>query len=131
MPWYARGFWFPDRSVGLFRMCIFCKIANHQMPARWVLEEEDVVAFHDIHPQAPTHILVIPRKHLTSLAHAEQQDEALLGKLMLAARRVAKEAGLVEGGYRVVINTGAGAGQSVFHLHIHVLGGRSWGWPPG
>ncbi len=112
-------------------MCIFCKIANHEMPARLILDEDDVLAFHDISPQAPTHILVIPRKHVTSLAHCGPDDEALLGKLMLAAGRVARDAGLVDGGYRVVLNTGAGAGQSVFHLHIHVLGGRRMKWPPG
>jgi histidine triad (HIT) family protein len=112
-------------------MCIFCKVANHEVPARLVLDEDDVLAFHDNSPQAPTHILVIPRKHLTSLAHAGPEDAALLGKLMLAVRQVAEDAGLVDGGYRVVLNTGAGAGQSVFHLHIHVLGGRRMAWPPG
>ena len=112
-------------------MCLFCKIANGQMAAKTVLEDDDVVAFHDINPQAPTHILVIPKRHVTSLAHAVPEDEALLGKLMLAAQRVAKDAGLVEGGYRVVVNTGAGAGQSVFHIHVHVLGGRRMKWPPG
>jgi histidine triad (HIT) family protein len=112
-------------------MCIFCKVANHEVPARLILEEDEVLAFHDISPQAPTHILVIPRKHLTSLAHAGAEDAELLGKLMLAVRKVAKDAGLVDGGYRVVLNTGAGAGQSVFHLHIHVLGGRRMKWPPG
>ena len=112
-------------------MCIFCKVANHEVPARLVLDEDEVLAFHDNSPQAPTHILVIPRKHLTSLAHAGPEDAALLGKLMLAVRQVAKDAGLVDGGYRVVLNTGTGAGQSVFHLHIHVLGGRRMKWPPG
>jgi len=112
-------------------MCIFCKVANHEVPAQLILDEDEVLAFHDISPQAPTHILVIPRKHITSLAHAGPEDAALLGKLMLAVRQVAKDAGLVDGGYRVVLNTGAGAGQSVFHLHIHVLGGRRMKWPPG
>ncbi len=112
-------------------MCIFCKVANHEVPAQLILDEDDVVAFHDISPQAPTHILVIPRKHVTSLAHAGPEDAELLGKLMLAVGQVAKDAGLVDGGYRVVLNTGAGAGQSVFHLHIHVLGGRRMKWPPG
>jgi len=112
-------------------MCLFCKIANGEMAANLVLDTDDVVAFNDINPQAPTHILVIPRRHITSLAHAVPEDEALLGKLMLATQRVAKEAGLVDGGYRVVLNTGAGAGQSVFHVHLHVLGGRRMKWPPG
>lgn len=112
-------------------MCIFCKIANQEIPAKMVMQDDDVVAFHDTDPQAPTHILVIPRRHLASLAHASEQDQALLGKLMLTARQVAADAGLEQGGYRVVINTGAGAGQSVFHIHAHVLGGRRMQWPPG
>lgn len=112
-------------------MCLFCKIASGEMAAKVVMQDDDVIAFHDIHPQAPTHILVIPRRHVTSLAHATEQDEALLGKLMLAVRRVAEDAGLVQSGYRVVLNTGAGAGQSVFHMHVHVLGGRRMKWPPG
>ena len=112
-------------------MCIFCKIANHEMPAKIVHEDEDVVAFHDIDPQAPTHILIIPKRHITSLAHASEDDGLLLGKLMLAARRVALDAGLQEGGFRTVLNSGSGAGQSVFHIHVHVLGGRRMRWPPG
>ena len=85
----------------------------------------------DINPQAPTHLLVIPREHLESLDEASQRDEALLGHLLRMGARVANEAGLSEGGYRTVINTGAGAGQSVFHLHVHILGGRAMNWPPG
>ena len=112
-------------------MCIFCQIANGKLPAKLVADEPDVVAFHDVNPQAPTHILVIPRRHITSLAHAEPDDEALLGKLLSTARKVAADAGLESAGYRVVINTGAGAGQSVFHIHVHVLGGRALHWPPG
>lgn len=112
-------------------MCIFCKIANHEVPAKIVLEDDEVVAFHDTDPQAPTHLLVIPKRHITSLAHAADDDGELLGKLLLAVRRVAIEAGLRESGFRTVINSGAGAGQSVYHIHVHVLGGRRMKWPPG
>ena len=112
-------------------MCIFCEIASYRRPARLIVDEPDVIAFHDINPQAPTHILVVPREHIASLASPAAEDMALLGKLMLTARMVACQAGLVEDGYRVVINTGAGACQSVFHMHMHVLGGRRMKWPPG
>lgn len=112
-------------------MCIFCEIAKGERPAKLVHEDDEVVAFSDINPQAPTHLLVIPRQHITSLAHADPSDAVVLGKLLLVAGKVARDAGLVEGGYRVVINTGAGADQSVFHIHVHVLGGRRMKWPPG
>lgn len=112
-------------------MCVFCKIVSGEAAARIVFQDEDVVAFHDVNPQAPTHVLVIPRKHIVSLAHAEDADTELLGKLMQCARRVAETLDLVKSGYRVVINNGAGAGQSVFHLHVHVIGGRRMRWPPG
>lgn len=111
-------------------MCLFCKIASKEIPAKLLFETEDVVAFHDINPQAPIHVLVIPRKHLVSVGAAKSGDEALLGKVLLGAQRVAEELGIVDG-FRVVANTGATAGQSVFHLHVHVLGGRPLGWPPG
>lgn len=104
--------------------CLFCKIVEGTIPSRKVYEDEDVVAFHDIQPQAPTHLLVIPRKHIASLDAATAQDEVLLGKSMLAARKVAREAGLAEDGYRVVTNIGPHAGQVVFHIHLHVLGGE-------
>jgi histidine triad (HIT) family protein len=111
--------------------CIFCKIAAGEIPAQLVYEDEAAVAFRDINPQAPTHVLVIPREHVASLAEAEEGHGSLLGRLLLAAARVARDEGLDESGYRTVINTGAGAGQSVFHLHLHVLGGRPLKWPPG
>ena len=111
--------------------CIFCKIVAGEIPAQLVYEDEGAVAFRDINPQAPTHVLVIPRAHVASLAEAGEGHESLLGRLLLAAARVAREAGLAESGYRTVINNGAGAGQSVFHLHLHVLGGRPLKWPPG
>jgi histidine triad (HIT) family protein len=108
---------------------IFGRIARGEAQARIVYEDERALAFHDLSPQAPVHILVIPRKPLERLAAAGDDDEALLGHLLLVARRVAADAGLAD--YRLVVNNGAGAGQSVFHLHLHVLGGRSFGWPPG
>jgi histidine triad (HIT) family protein len=111
--------------------CLFCKIAAGEIPAQLVYEDDRAVAFRDINPQAPTHVLVIPREHLASLADAEDGQESLLGHLLLAAARVARAGGLAESGYRTVINNGAGAGQSVFHLHLHVLGGRPLQWPPG
>ena len=111
--------------------CIFCKIAAKEIPSTIVAETETWVAFRDINPQAPTHILIIPRKHLERLADATPEDRELLGELLLAAREVARKEGLDREGYRVVINNGPFAGQSVYHLHVHVLGGRPLGWPPG
>jgi histidine triad (HIT) family protein len=111
--------------------CIFCRIAAGTAPANVVLADDDVVAFHDMTPRAPTHVLVIPRRHIASLAHATPEDGDVLGKLALAAAEVARRTGIVDGGYRVVANCGAGAGQSVPHIHLHVLGGRRFTWPPG
>jgi histidine triad (HIT) family protein len=108
---------------------IFGKILSGEVPAQRVYEDDRAVAFHDVNPQAPTHLLVIPRKPIERLALAEDGDAALLGHLLLVARRVAADAGLAD--YRLVINNGADAGQTVFHLHVHVLGGRPMGWPPG
>ncbi len=112
-------------------MCIFCKIVRREIPARVLFETEDLVAFHDVNPQAPTHVLVIPKRHIASINEAQEQDAVLLGKLMLAAARVAKQCGIAESGYRTVLNSGPEAGQSVFHVHAHVLGGRPLRWPPG
>ena len=111
--------------------CLFCRIIAGEVPADIVYQDERSLAFRDINPQAPTHVLVIPRDHLESLDEATRNEEALLGHLLRVAARVANEQGLSESGYRTVINTGAGAGQSVFHLHLHVVGGRSLAWPPG
>ena len=112
--------------------CIFCRIVAGEIPSTAVLDTERTYAFRDLEPQAPTHVLVVPRDHLESLDDASQRDESLLGHLLRVAARVANEHGLTEdGGYRTVINTGRGAGQSVFHLHLHVLGGRELTWPPG
>jgi histidine triad (HIT) family protein len=111
--------------------CLFCRIVAGEITADVVYRDERSLAFRDINPQAPVHMLVIPREHLESLDEATQKDEAILGHLLRVAARVANEQGLSESGYRTVINTGAGAGQSVFHLHVHVLGGRALNWPPG
>jgi histidine triad (HIT) family protein len=108
---------------------IFGKIARGEARAEIVYEDEVALAFHDVNPHAPTHILVIPRKPIERLSAAEEEDGALLGHLMLVANRVAAAAGLED--YRLVVNNGAGAGQAVFHLHLHVLGGRPLSWPPG
>jgi histidine triad (HIT) family protein len=111
--------------------CIFCKIVAGSIPASKVFEDDRAVAFRDINPQAPTHALVIPRAHIPSLAEAGEADEALLGHLLRVAARVAREGGHAEGGYRTVVNTGPDAGQTVFHVHVHVLAGRALNWPPG
>jgi len=112
------------------RTCIFCRIVRGEAPARIVYQDEDVTAFHDLHPRAPVHILIVPNRHIVGVAGVEPEDGALLGKLFLVARRVAEEEGVVDG-YRLVVNNGRRAGQSVFHLHVHLLGGRPLSWPPG
>ena len=111
--------------------CLFCRIIAGEIPGDFVHRDDRSVVIRDVNPQAPTHLLVIPLEHIESLDEASQKDEPLLGHLLRVGARVANEAGLEESGYRTVINTGAGAGQSVFHLHVHVLGGRSLNWPPG
>lgn len=111
--------------------CLFCGIVAGDIPANVVAEGEEWVAFRDIHPQAPTHVLVVPRRHVSTLDDLGEGDESLTGSLIGAAKRIARDEGLVEGGYRVVMNCGAGAGQSVFHIHLHLLGGRRFSWPPG
>lgn len=110
---------------------IFSKIISREIPAQLVFESESVLAFKDIDPKAPTHILIIPKKELRDLSAATQADASLLGELLLAAASIAKSEGISEAGYRVVINTGANGGQTVFHLHMHLLGGREMQWPPG
>ena len=109
--------------------CLFCRIVAGEIPAERVLENDEVIVFRDIAPRAPTHVLAIPRRHVASAAVLTDADAGLLGALFGALRRVAADAGL--DGYRIVINVGAGAGQSVFHLHLHLLGGRPMSWPPG
>jgi len=111
--------------------CLFCRIIARQAPAKIVFEDEYAVAIEDIHPQAPVHLLVLPRKHLVSLRDATAEDEGLLGHLSLVAAQLARERGIDAKGYRTVVNNGTWAGQTVFHLHVHVLGGRTFHWPPG
>lgn len=110
---------------------VFQKIIDRQIPADIVYEDDHVLAFRDVHPQAPIHLLVIPKKALLNLTAAAPDDLELMGRLLLAVRRVADDAGLAQTGYRVVVNNGRDAGQSVDHLHLHVLGGRGLSWPPG
>lgn len=109
--------------------CLFCKIANKEIPSKMVFEDTLCVAFRDINPQAPTHILIIPKKHIEKVADCAVSDESLLGHLQVLAREIAKKEKLND--YRLVINNGAAAGQSVWHLHLHLLGGRPFSWPPG
>lgn len=111
--------------------CIFCKIAEGGIPAEVVYETPEVVAFRDLNPQAPTHVLVIPRKHISTTNDLTEADAHLVGKLYLAAKEIAAAEGIAETGYRTVVNCNAGAGQTVFHIHLHLLGGRPMGWPPG
>ena len=111
--------------------CIFCKIARAEMKAQVIYSDEDVVAFRDINPQAPTHVLVIPRKHIPSIADCAPEDLHLLGKLLQASAEIADMESVRESGYRLVLNKGEDAGQAVDHLHVHVLGGRRMTWPPG
>lgn len=112
-------------------MCLFCKIVGREVSADVILEDDEVLAFKDVRPAAPSHALVIPKKHITSIHEAQAEDGALLGHMMLTAQQVAEKLGLGPSGYRLVVNTGRDAGQSVFHLHVHVLGGRALAWPPG
>ncbi len=111
--------------------CIFCKIAAGEIPAEKVYEDDAVVAFRDLGPQAPTHILVIPRKHIATLNDLQSDDEAVVGRMVGAAAQIAAEQGIAEDGYRTVMNCNAAGGQTVFHIHLHLLGGRAMTWPPG
>ena len=112
--------------------CLFCKIVEGSIPARIVYDDQEVVvAFADIHPQAPQHMLFIPRQHIGSMAELTVEHGEMLGRIFASAARVARDLGLEEGGYRFVTNVGPDAGQSVFHLHFHLLGGRKFAWPPG
>lgn len=111
--------------------CLFCGIVSQKIPAKIVFENDELLAFRDINPQAPTHILVIPKKHIQSINHATAEDEALLGKLILTAKHIAEEESLQHFGYRLVFNTNDHGGQTVYHIHLHLLGGRQMTWPPG
>ncbi len=111
--------------------CLFCRIANGEIPAKKVYEDGEVLAFHDINPQAPTHVLVIPRKHIPSLDDMDAADTNIVGTVVLRAAQIARDLRLPSDGYRLVANNGEAAGQTVFHIHFHLLGGRNFGWPPG
>ncbi|MCH8015368.1 MAG: histidine triad nucleotide-binding protein [Acidobacteria bacterium] len=110
--------------------CIFCKIAQGELQSDIIREDDQAMAFRDINSQAPTHILIIPKKHIPTLAEASEQEGSLLGHLLLMARQVAEDQNLRDG-YRVVLNNGVAAGQTVFHIHLHLMGGRAFDWPPG
>jgi histidine triad (HIT) family protein len=110
--------------------CIFCKIVAGEIPSKQIHADDDVVAFHDLSPQAPVHVLIVPRKHIASLDEASEEDRALLGRILLTGRDLARKLNVAPG-YRIVNNCGESAGQSVFHIHFHLLGGRAMGWPPG
>jgi histidine triad (HIT) family protein len=111
--------------------CLFCKIIEGQIPAAIVYQDERVVAFKDINPQAPMHVLVVPRRHIASLNALAPDDDGIVGEVVRRGAALASEAGFAERGYRTVFNTNAEAGQTVFHIHLHVLGGRAMRWPPG
>ncbi len=110
--------------------CLFCKIGKKEIPSKIVYEDPELFAFEDLHPQAPTHILICPRKHVASLTEASAEDAVILGRVLLVAAQLAAERKITDG-YRTIFNNGHGAGQSVFHLHLHLLGGRAFRWPPG
>ena len=111
--------------------CLFCKIVAGEIPADIVHETESTVAFRDINPQAPTHVLIVPRKHIATINDIEDEDRELIGSLYTAARDIAVAEGIADEGYRVIMNCNEGAGQTVFHLHLHLIGGRPMSWPPG
>jgi histidine triad (HIT) family protein len=133
LPFALKKLIFYAYKKGMMKMvgCLFCQVAAHEKPAKIIYEDEQCIAFQDINPKAPVHLLVIPRKHITSLNDDLENEKALLGHLLTVVKLVAKEQGIDGTGYRTVINTNAEAGQTVFHLHIHVLGGRILRWPPG
>ena len=112
-------------------MCLFCRIAAGEIPAKKLVDDPDVVAFQDVNPQAPTHVLVIPRKHIAMLDDLTDADAVTIGTTLVRAAQIARDLRLHDDGYRIVVNNGEGAGQTVFHIHVHILGGRNFGWPPG
>ncbi len=111
--------------------CLFCKIRDGDIPGDIVFEDDDVLAFNDVNPQAPLHILIIPKKHISTINDLDEDDEQLMGKLFSVAKKLAHEKGVSDEGYRLVTNCNAGAGQTVFHIHMHLLAGRAMSWPPG
>lgn len=115
------------RKEGKMEDCLFCKIIKGEIPCNKVYEDEEILAFHDINPAAPIHILVIPKKHITSLAHLEKEDEAIVGKIYTVINQIADQKGFKQDGYRVIVNCGKNGGQEVMHLHFHILGGKKLG----
>lgn len=111
--------------------CLFCRITHHELPANIVAEDEEIVAFTDLHPQAPFHLLLVPKMHISKLSDLTETTAPVMAKMAVLANRLAAQQGVAEDGYRLVVNCGAQAGQSVWHLHVHVLGGRPMNWPPG
>jgi len=111
--------------------CLFCKIAAGEIPAKKVLETDEILAFYDINPQAPKHLLIIPKKHIATINEASTEDELLLGRMILTAQKLASMEGLTKAGYRLVFNVNQDGGQVVYHIHLHLLGGRQMTWPPG
>jgi histidine triad (HIT) family protein len=111
--------------------CLFCRIAAGEIPSKKVHEDDRIIAFHDIDPKAPVHVLIIPRKHIASVVQLDESDAGLMGQMLVVARDLAKKLGMSEHGFRCVVNSGPDAGQSVDHIHLHVLGGRNLKWPPG
>ncbi len=111
--------------------CLFCKIIRHEIPASIVYEDDRILAFNDINPQAPTHVLVVPKRHIATLNELSPEDDQIVGELVRRAAAIAKERGISAGGFRTLFNTNREAGQTVFHIHLHLLGGRTMHWPPG
>lgn len=111
--------------------CLFCKIRDEEIPGDLIFEDDDILAFRDVNPQAPTHVLIVPRKHINTINDIDDEDADIMGKMFLAAQNIASQEGIAEEGYRLVVNCNARAGQTVFHIHMHLLGGRSMTWPPG
>jgi histidine triad (HIT) family protein len=111
--------------------CLFCDIAEKKIPAKVIFENDELVAFRDIDPKAPTHVLIIPRKHVSSINDLDESEAALIGNLTLAAKQIAHKEGIAKSGYRLVMNCNNDGGQTVYHIHMHLLGGRWMGWPPG
>jgi histidine triad (HIT) family protein len=118
-------------KIGWLMNCLFCKIAQGEMPTAVVFENDQIMAFRDLNPQAPKHVLIIPKRHIATINEAQEDDQALLGAMILAAKHIAQAEGLSEEGYRLVFNTNPNGGQTVFHIHLHLLGGRQMTWPPG
>ncbi len=111
--------------------CLFCKIVDKEIPSNIAFEDDNIMAFHDINPKAPTHVLIIPKKHIATINDVTNEDQMLLGHIMLTAKKLAKELGIEQDGYRLVFNVNQHGGQEVHHIHLHILGGRQMNWPPG